>query len=86
MGFGTSSSMNVILKNNRNLLHKRDRFKNTLSTDNDNPKPIYRKASPQVLRSIRRRMKEENTRRRNKIYFVFAFIMLTLISILIKYM
>ena len=86
MGFGGAASMNVVMKNNRNLLQKRDKFKNTLSSKNEKVEFKSPNASRSKLLEIKNRMKEENRRRTIKLSLVFGFIFSMLLSILFYYL
>ena len=73
--------MNVVLKNNRNLLPKRDKFKTSISSF---PKTKTEfnlpKASPKLLRDIKKRILEERQSRHKKIIVVWSIIMMIFIS------
>ena len=85
MAFGGVGSMNVVLKNNRNLLsnHRREKFKNGL-VGKWKGKVTYDlpKASPQKLRSIRERIQFENEQRKRKQIIVFVSIVFVLSMIM----
>lgn len=87
MAFGGVGSMNIVLKNNRNLLsnHKREKFKNTLGTYTKRKKLEYNfpKASPQLLKSIRDRMIFENEQRQRIKNIVFVSIITVLITLFV---
>ena len=75
MGFGGSAAaMNVVMKNNRNLLKRRKKLKDTLGSYGNNEKPEFDfpEATPQVLTAIRERLLLENEiiRRRRIIAFI----------------
>ena len=87
MGFGGSGSMNIVMKNNRNLLSntKREKFKNALGSYSEGEKPEFNlpKASPQLLKAIREKMIFDNEQRQRKKNIVFAFIIIALITLLV---
>ena len=88
MGFGGSGSMNIVIKNNRNLLSnaKREKFKNALGSYSTNGvKPEFKlpKASPQLLKAIREKMIFENEQRQRKKNIIFAFILIALMTLLV---
>ena len=86
MGFGGSAgAMNTILKNNKNMLSKRKTFENGLGTfgAKRSSKLEFKKASPQLLRQIERRMTEERQRRETRIIIAFVAVMLLLTACLL---
>ena len=87
MGFGGSGSMNIVMKNNRNLLSnaKREKFKNELGGYSTGVKPEFNlpKASPQLLKAIRDKMIFDNEQRQRKKNIIFAFILIALITLLV---
>ena len=88
MGFGGAAYMIAVIKYNRNLLGNRKPFdKDRLGGYGYQEKPEFNcpESSPHILRGIKEKMKEENRRRRLKIYFVFAFVMVSLVALFIKY-
>ena len=64
MGFGGSASINVVMKNNRNLLSnpKREKFKYSYGLASFGKKPEFNfpEATPKVLSDIRERLLLEN--------------------------
>lgn len=91
MGFGgAAAAMNAAIKRNRKLLKdgKRKPFERGKLGGYNNLDKIelnYSDGSPHVLRNIKERMQEENRRHRQRIYFVFAFVILSLIVLFISY-
>lgn len=85
MGFGGSGSMNVVLKNNKKLLNKREKFKKTLGGYGKSKKPEYDfpKAQPQTLKRIRERMIYENEQLLRRRIIAFVAICIILITGLI---
>ncbi|WP_412984139.1 hypothetical protein [Pontimicrobium sp. IMCC45349] len=77
MGFGGAASMNVSLKNNRNLLSKRDRFKNRLSGNTKGKSVTYNlpQAKPHVLKEIRERIKREQKDRQKKVVMIVSLLL-----------
>lgn len=60
MGFGGVGSMNVVLKNNRRLLPKRDKFKHVPGGyGKDKVDYNLPESTPRVLSSIREKIKQE---------------------------
>ncbi|PTM09720.1 MAG: hypothetical protein DA407_05220 [Bacteroidetes bacterium] len=62
MGFGGSGSMNVVLRNNKKLLSKREKFKKTLGGYVEGKKTEYDfpKAQRHMLKRIKERMIYDN--------------------------
>lgn len=81
MAFGGTGSMNIVLKNNRMLLRKREPFKRSLGGYSDN-KTEYNlpQASPQLLRHIKQRMVEERRARYLKILVVLSLLIVTIVT------
>ena len=73
--------MNIVLKNNRKLLVKRDSFKGLCGHETEKTEYNLPKASPQLLREIKKRMIEERQSRTKKIIAVYALILVTCISL-----
>ncbi|PNQ75272.1 hypothetical protein C1T31_03835 [Hanstruepera neustonica] len=82
MSFGVVQSAITAIKNNKGLLSQRDKLKNTLSSVN-NKKVEFKKtkASPQVLREIRERLRQEQQDRKRKIITIFSVIMSVVLSL-----
>ena len=81
MGFGGVGSMNVVLKNNKLLLNKKDRFKSSLGSYGENTvksRYVLPEVRPHTLRRVRRRIRRENRR-----VFIKRVILLSVIIILI---
>ena len=87
MGFGGVGSMNIVMKNNRNLLRNgnREKFKNGLGSHSVSEKLEFNlpKASPQLLKAIREKMIFDNEQRQHKKNIVFAFIIIALITLFV---
>lgn len=86
MGFGSVSYMATVIKNNRNMLSKKDRRfqdKSLVYDASYNSTPEYKSASPQLLRQIERRMTEARRRRETKIIIAFVIVMAFLIACLL---
>lgn len=83
MSFGAVQSAITSMKNNRKLLSKRERLKNTLSSS-EVKKTEYNlpKASPKTLKRIQEKMVSENKERKQKRLILIGFITVFLISIL----
>ncbi len=85
MGFGGAGSMNIVLKNNKNLLsnHKREKFKNLIGDYKVNRNVVnnFPTATPQLLKSIRERMVFENEQRQKRKIIVFVSIITALITL-----
>jgi len=82
MGFGGSAAaMNVVMKNNRNLLKKRKGLKDTLGSYSSGEKPEFDfpEATPQVLSAIRERLLLENEILRRRRIIAFTVIASVLI-------
>ena len=90
MGFGSSGSMNVVLKNNRNLLnnHRRKKFKNSLGSYAFKKKPEFNlpKATPRMLRPIRERLQFDNERIRKRRIIAILSIAVVLIAVFVTVM
>ena len=86
-GFGSVGYMNTVMKNNRALLRKRDKFKNTLGTYSDKEKPEYNfpEASEFMLRNIRKKMTEEHKRKNRKLIAIMIIVVMTLIVSMIYF-
>ena len=74
--------MNVVLKNNRKLLNKRERFKRTLGGYDKGRKPEYDfpKAQPYFLRRLKERMIHENNQILKRRIIAFISIAIILIT------
>jgi len=85
MGFGGSGSMNIVMKNNRNLLKKRKKFVNTLGGYDSSKKTEYNfpESNKRVLRDVREKVKHENKEIFKKRVIVFSFLVILLISTLV---
>jgi len=84
MGFGGSGSMNVVLKNNRKLLNKREKFKKSLGGYSYKEKPEYDfpKAQPHTIRRLKERMIYENEQVLKRRIIAFIAISIILITVL----
>lgn len=81
MSYGTAGFMNVVLMNNRNMLLNRERLKTTLGGFTPEAQEYdFPESTPQILREIRWRLREENSKRERRVMIVFTVIMLALIS------
>lgn len=86
MGFGGASTMNAVIKNNRNLLKKRDKFKIAQGSFNIvEGKYKYVETSAKELRELRKCLKEEKRVRQIKIYTILSFIMISIITTLMYF-
>ncbi len=84
----SASAMNTVINNNRKLLTKRDRLKNTLSGYKRPLKVEYTwpKTSTKQLHSIRRRLKEERQIRMLKVVTLTLLLcVLMLVGLLYMY-
>ncbi len=80
MSYGTVGFMNAVLMNNRKLLSQRERLKTTLGGFTPEIQEYdFPESTPQILREIRWRLREENTKRERRIMIVFSLVMLVLI-------
>jgi hypothetical protein len=82
MGFGGSGSMNVVLKNNKKLLNKREKFKKPLGGYGKSKKPEYDfpEAQPHTLKRIRERVIYENEQILKRRIIAFVAICIILIT------
>lgn len=82
MGFGGSGSMNVVLKNNKNLLNKRKKFRKTLGGYGNEEKTEYDfpKAQSHTIRRLKERIKYENEQILKRRIIVFIAISIILIT------
>ena len=72
--------MNAVLKNNKMLLGKREKFKRTFGNYQFNSKGLdLPTATPQLLRGIKRRLQEERRIRKRNILTVWSILMITLL-------
>ena len=87
MGFGGSAqAMITIIKNNRNMMSKRDKFKKASGGFNIiEGKYQYPKTSEKELRELRLRLKEEKRKRQIKIYVILGVIVMFLITTLVYF-
>ena len=87
MGFGGVGSMNVVLKNNRKLLPKRDRFKRQIA-DYKNVKIQFKVNSvqPHKLKRIKTRLQNEQKHLMQKRLFVFGLLMVVLLTVILYFM
>ena len=85
MSFGVVQTAIITLRNNKNLLSVRDRFKNTLVSKAKRPKLLFPKATPKVIEEIRSRLRKENQIRNIKIYMILFTFCLGLIVLLIYF-
>jgi len=81
MSFGIVQSAIATMKNNRNLLSKRDRLNKTLS-GSEIEKPEYNlpKSTPEALKRIQEKMKRENKKRNQKRLVLVGLFTIVLIS------
>ena len=88
MGFGGYGSVNIVLKNNKNLLRKRKHFETSLGGYSKTEKPVYKfpVSTPHKLRSIKERLERENKQRQLKQIIVVSIIYIMLISAFIFYL
>ncbi|MEM9678985.1 MAG: hypothetical protein AAF901_01565 [Bacteroidota bacterium] len=79
--------MNTIIKNNRNLLPKRDKFKNTLGGYGSDKKTEYNlpKATPKQLNAIRKRLRQEYQIRMLKVIGLTVALAATIVLVSFKY-
>ncbi len=84
MAFGAFSSMNVVIKNNKNLLLKRDRFKGIVGNKSSGKKLEYNfpEAKPHVLKRIKARLIEERKQRTKKRVIVLITFTIIVVSFL----
>ena len=88
MGFGGVGSMHVVLKNNKLLLNKKDRFKKSLGSYGENTiksRYVFPEVRPHTLRRIRRKVQKENRRIFIKRLILLSIMVLILTMILIIY-
>jgi hypothetical protein len=88
MGFGSSGSMNVVMKNNRNLLKKRKRLVNTLGGYDPSKKTEYDfpKSNKRILRDVREKVKRENKEIFIKRIILFSFLVVCLFTGIMYYL
>jgi hypothetical protein len=86
MSFGVVQSAITSIRNNRNLISKRDKFKNTLSVENEKKVEFKgRKATPSELKLLRRKLQQENRRIRTKQMLALVAVMIVLLSVFFYY-
>lgn len=84
MGFGGVGTMNRVMKSNKALLPKIERFKKTLggySNQQEKTEYDFPEATPQMLRAIRERLILENEQRRKKRHLALAFTLAIIVTI-----
>lgn len=90
MGFGSSGSMNLVLKNNRKLLRNvsREKFKRTFGAYRSKGKTEYDfpKAQPHTLRRLKERLVYENEQILKRRIIAFVAICVILITGLIYFL
>ncbi|WP_407556145.1 hypothetical protein [Winogradskyella sp. 4-2091] len=79
----STGAMNVSVKNNLNLLSKRDKLRNTLGGYNPNSKTEYNlpTASTKQLKDLSKRLKEEHKIRTLKVILLTAILFILLLCI-----
>lgn len=85
MGFGGSAqSMIAIIKNNEKMRSSRKKFKKTLGGYGSHSKPEYNlpKATPEVLREIRERLKKEQKKRVIKQGVIWTVLLVTVVLLI----
>lgn len=87
MSFGAVQSAITSMKNNRNLLSKRDRLKNTLS-GSEIEKPEYNlpKSTPITLKKIEEKMTGENKLRNQKLILFMSFLVIIMVTIVVYFL
>ena len=88
MGFGGVGSMHVVLKNNKLLLNKKDRFKKSLGSYGEftiKPRYTFPEVRPHTLRRIRRKIQKENRRVLIKRLILLGVVVIILTIILLRY-
>lgn len=88
MGFGGSAqSMITIIKNNKNILSKRKKFKRSPGgyTHNEKPEFDFPEATPQMLKEIRLRLKNERKQVLIKRFIVLIILVTALSYFFFKY-
>ncbi|QXP79990.1 MULTISPECIES: hypothetical protein [Winogradskyella] len=83
----SASTMNTVMKNNRKLLPKRDRFKNRLGGYDRNVKTEYNfpKATTKQLKEIGKRLREERKTELIKVVIVSMLLFLVMVCFLYYY-
>jgi len=83
----SASAMNTVMKNNRNLLPKRDRFKNRLGGYDRNVKTEYNfpKATTKQLKEIGKRLREEREMELIKVVIITVLLFLVMVCFLYYY-
>ncbi|TYA84149.1 hypothetical protein [Seonamhaeicola marinus] len=86
-GGGAMMSAIASLKNNRNLLSKKGKLKNTLSGSKNKDKLVLKvsETSPHQLKLIREKVIQENKRIRNKRLVAISIIMAIVIAVFLYY-
>lgn len=80
MSYGTVGFMNTVMMNNRKLLSQRERLKTTLGGFTPEVQEYnFPESTPQILREIRWRLREENSKRERRIMIVFSLVMIALV-------
>lgn len=75
--------MTTVLTNNRKLLVKRDTFKGLCGFEAKKTEYNLPKATPKLLREIKKRILEERQSRNKKIIIVYVFVLVTCVSLLL---
>ncbi|MGV6830916.1 MAG: hypothetical protein ACWA5P_05085 [bacterium] len=88
MVYGGTGSMNIVLKNNRNLLAKRKRFEGLVSSNSGKIETanFHKEVSKEYLLKLRNRLQEENKNRRYRIWSIFGLIASIIIACALYYM
>ena len=83
MSFGVVQSAIVSIKNNRKLLSKRNKIKNTLSSSViEKTEYNLPKSTPETLNRIQEKIKHENKLRKQKRLLLIGFTSILLIALL----
>lgn len=85
MSFGSIGSMNMILKNNRNLLSnpKREKFKNRIGAYDKNSETEFDlpEAKPHVLRYVKANVIAQQKARERKVIIVFSIVFVSFVTL-----
>jgi hypothetical protein len=86
MSFSVVQSAMASMKTNRNLLSKKGKLKNTLTSSNiEKVQFKVKDASKKQLQIIKEKIQKENRQIRNKQLIILSIIMLIIISIIVFY-
>jgi hypothetical protein len=86
MSFSVVQSAMASMKANRNLLSKKGKLKNTLTSSNiEKVQFKVKDASKKQLQIIKEKIQKENRQIRNKQLIILSIIMLIIISIIVFY-